>query len=366
MSVESFVVVLLLQAAAVSATVSESERADQNAIFQRSWDTPLVWKFADLPKAGGVSEERIPYSGHIYPDTAGGTVRTLRKYDAAFHGGRLLATAHEQWDTSAYQEPTMAPQRVGLFGARVRNVPTMRTPGWHGHCNGWTAASIRHAEPQHSVVRNGVTFTPADIKALLADIYMYSQYETLAGKNGPVNAGTLHVILANWLGRQSHPIGMEAFPGRQKWNYPIYAFESSSTQRGDGTVDVRTTIRYAYYSNGEYNRSPRLERTKYFHYSLTLNRQGEITGGNFYRDSSIIDLLWTPLEPVSGGRPGNERGNPHIDAEKVLAIWRDSVPAELLDNWPNIYSAKAQERLRQAVELTSQSAAENAAAESPH
>ena len=340
--------------------MSEGEIAEQNAIFQRSWNTPLVWKFADLPKAGGVSEQRVPYSGHIYPDAAGGTVRALRKYDAAFHGGRLLATAHEQWDTSAYQEATTVPQRVGLFGARVRNVPTMRTPGWHGHCNGWTAASIRHAEPQQSVRRNGVTFGPADIKALLADIYMYSQYETLAGENGPVNAGTLHVILANWLGRQSHPIGMEAYPGRQKWNYPVYAFETTSVPRSDTSVDVRTTICYAYYSNGEYIQSPRIERTKYFHYSLTLNREGDITGGSFYRDSSIIDLLWTPLEPVSGGRPGNERGNPHIDAAQVLAIWRDSVSQEIRQTWPNIYSANVTDSAREESELTGQGVVEAA------
>ena len=53
----------------------------------------------------------------------------------------------------------------------------MDTPNWHGHCNGWTAATIRHAEPQNSVRINGVTFTPADIKAMLAEIYIYNDLE---------------------------------------------------------------------------------------------------------------------------------------------------------------------------------------------
>ena len=100
----------------------------------------------------------------------------------------------------------------------------MATPHWHGHCNGWTAAAIRHAEPKQSVNRNGVVFTPADIKALLAEIYIYNDTQMLDGDGSYINAGTFHILLANWLGRGKHPIGMEADPGKEKWNYPIYGY----------------------------------------------------------------------------------------------------------------------------------------------
>jgi hypothetical protein len=52
-------------------------------------------------------------------------------------------------------------------------------------------------------------------------------------------------------------------------------------------------------------------------------------------------LLWVPLAPVSGGSPGNEDGNPHIDVAQVLSIWRDSVPRDIADKWRNIDASPA-------------------------
>ncbi len=71
----------------------------------------MSWKFDDLPVKGGVGDERVPYSGAIYLDKYGGTVSALRKYDQAFHRGRMLATAHEQWDTIGVPAPCHDPRR---------------------------------------------------------------------------------------------------------------------------------------------------------------------------------------------------------------------------------------------------------------
>ena len=114
-------------------SIPQKEIQEQNDVFRRFWGSDFVWKFDDLPDKGGVEGERVPYSGAIYLDKYGSTATALRKYDLAFHGGRMLATAHEQWDTSAFQEPVAT--RGGLFGRR--QVMRMGTPNWHGHCNGW-------------------------------------------------------------------------------------------------------------------------------------------------------------------------------------------------------------------------------------
>jgi hypothetical protein len=66
---------------------------------------------------------------------------------------------------------------------------------------------------------------------------------------------------------------------------------------------------------------------------LELNHNGEIVGGRFYRDSSLIAMLWLPLQPKAGRQPGNELGNPHLNVQQVLSIWRDSVPAEVRQQW---------------------------------
>ncbi len=355
----SFTVAIVLSLAhgtlaQASIAIRDQEIEYQNEAYQRWWGRDLVWRFDDLPTEVGVPDYRVPYSGHDYPDRAGGTMSAMRKYDLAFHAGRALATAFEQKDTLTIKEPTA--ERRGIF--KLRRVMVERTPGWHGHCNGWTAASIRHAEPQSSVRRNGVTFTPADIKGLLAEIYMYSEAEFLGGEddeNNPyadaINPGLLHVVLANWIGRSSHPVAMDSTLGKEVWNYPVYAFSSTSAKRSNGRqVEVRVNVAYAASTNQEYSRSPRLKRIKSFHYLLDLDEEGKVTGGRYLSDSERIDMLWTPLTPAPGGEEGNERGNPHVDVNEVFAIWRESVPPELRKEWVNIDAQEPAEEVAEPQE----------------
>lgn len=325
----SLLLAIVVATNTMGASIPEREMETTNQTFQKYWGTDFEWKYEALPSEGTVTKSRVPYSGYIYPDTGGGTAKMLQKYDRAFNRGRSSATAFEQWDTTAFMKPTQT--RGGLFG--FRTTTRMQTPYWHGHCNGWSAAAIRHAEPQQSVVRNGVTFTRADIKGLLAEIYIYNDIEELAGSEYALNAGVFHAVMCNWLGRGSHPIAMEADPGEEKWNYPIYGYACSSARRADNRVEVRMNLAYAKDSNGEFEQSPRTQRTKSFHYVLNLDASDRIVGGSFYGDSSMIDLLWIPLRPKQGKQTGNERGNPHIDIDTVLAIWRDSVPAEARNKW---------------------------------
>ncbi len=301
----------------------------QDSTFKELWETDFVWKFDDLPLDGGVESARIPYSGYIYPDTEGGTTYSLSKYDRAYNGGKMLASGHEKWDTTAFKEPV-----DNFFGKMFK---LEATPDWYGHCNGWTAAAIRHAEPVHSVTKNGVTFAPSDIKALLAELYIYNQHEVLAGENEePIGAAAFHAIIANWVGRGEHPLGIEAEPGEEKWNYPAYAYAASAAKHSARQVEVTMNVVYASDSREEWDESPRIEEVKYFHYMLDLDAEGKIVGGHFLHDSSEIDMLWAPLSPVQPGEHGNEMGNPYINAETILALWRESVPSETRMSWLNV------------------------------
>lgn len=324
----SAIAATLIVSVSTGAPIPDKVIDGQNRAFQRFWGVDFCWKFDELPQKGQVKKHRLPYSGYIYPDTQGGTTSMLRKYDRAAHGGRMLASSHEQWDISAFDE--QVPRR-GLLGSL--GFTSMETPYWHGHCNGWTAATMRHAQPQRSVEVNGVVFTPSDIKGLLAEIYLYNDTLVLAGEPNRMNPGTLHAVLANWLGRGCHPLGMESDPSEEKWNYPVYAYTTTWKKHSARTVEVKLNLAYAKDSNGEYEKSELIQKAKYFHYDLTLDNAGEIVGGQFYRDSSMIDLLWIPLDPKPSGQPGNEHGNPHLDIKKVLAIWRASVPEEVRQQW---------------------------------
>jgi hypothetical protein len=322
--------------------MDRNEQRYQAKMFHTWWRTPIVRELEKLPEEGSVREYRIPYSGHDYPDGNGGTdvpvgrmgVSPLRKYDHAFNEGQLLATRFEREDIASGRRSYYVTVPNGWFSQTRRLVTS--APGWYGHCNGWTAATIRHAEPQQDVVRNGVTFTPADIKALLADIYMYTETEHLGGVDHVINPGTLHITLANWLGRAEHPVGVEATPGKVVYNYPIYAYKTSIVRHSNNQAEVRLTAIHAVNTRYEGDASTRLRKPMYFHYLLDLDENGEITGGSYFRDSQQVDMLWTPLKPVPGGEAGNERGNPHIDVDEVMAMWRESVPKELREKWLNV------------------------------
>ncbi|MBW8884108.1 MAG: hypothetical protein JF612_04865 [Planctomycetia bacterium] len=210
-------------------------------------------------------------------------------------------------------------------------------PTWYGHCNGWTAAAIRHAEPQRSVTRNGVVFTPADIKGLLAEIYMYTDSEFLGGIDPAINPAVLHLTLGNWIGRGSHPVGMETAVGEVVINFPVFNYKSVINKLNPRETEVKTWITYTLNINREMDKGPpNYHRQMFFHYLLDLDDSGDIRGGRYMGDSQQIDMLWTPLKPTQGGEERNRRGNPHLDIKEVLAIWRESVPEDLRKKWLNI------------------------------
>lgn len=322
------ILLVALVAVAPGAEMKKEERELQSAVFSGLWNEDFEWKFDRLPLKGGVTEDRIPYSGYIYLDKNGGTAVAMSKYDKAVNKDRNYpATAWENRDTS---QARTSYSGFGIF----RTARRVRSNAWYGHCNGWASASVRHAEPQFTVKAYGTEFTPSDIKGLLAEMYMYNDHTILAGMESSLNPGTLHAILANWLGRGSHAINMDADPGKEKWNYPIYTYSSSVGRSSRREVEIRTNIGYVKDSaDREHDRSPELRKTKSFHYALNLNARGEIVGGYYYRDSDRIDFVWVPLKPKRSGEPGNDGGNPHLDVDKVLSIWRQSVPVKHRREW---------------------------------
>ena len=324
----------LIAATVTGASIPKDEVEQQDKIFEQLWYEEFVWRFDDLPTRGGVSKEQIPYSGNMYLDKQGGTTDAMRKYDAAVN--RHLGLVATNWEYGDTAEAFGSTRTIVSGWGRFRSYRTINTGvnHWYGHCNGWSAAAIRHAEPERSVTVNGVKFTPAIIKGLLAEIYMYNRHELLAGYEQQLNPGVLHAILANWLGRAAHGIVMDADPSAEKWNYPIYGFASSFAKRSPQHVEVKTNMIFAKDTpEKEHDRSPPKNEVKAFHYMLELDKKGNITGGYYFSDSAQIDFLWIPLCPKPSGEEGNERGNPHLEVAKVLDIWRKSVPREKRRRW---------------------------------
>jgi hypothetical protein len=321
--------------------------------FFQVWDESFTRRLDDLPDAGEAPADKRPYSGGYYAEQTGGTdvvmvggKSPLTKYDEAFHEGRNKASAWERENHTT-------------------------GPVWAGHCNGFAATAQRHPkEPSRSVVRNGVTFDPKDVKALLAEIHMNADYEFLGGNrceaagntNQPsdrqnpevmgecedINPGTLHAAVANWIGRMRHTLVMDMFRGDEVWNYPLYKYEITNITKNISEAQAR---QYVTGGNGEYIFNPNAQKFAYVQMTLTyaqatkaetlgkltpaamnltyvleLNAEGEIIGGEWVGRSvqEHPDFLWVALEPQT---PNGTRymGNPHLDSGEVIKIWAESV-----------------------------------------
>ena len=242
-----------------------AEAQEQSEIYYDIWDRDFELTLSRLPSSGQASH--IPYSGYWYPENKGGTnvsitgESALTKYDRAFNDASFPAV---QWEVRHHND-------------KSRN--------WVGHCNGFASAAQRHAEPRQGVVRNGVSFTAADVKALLAEIYQHAQIKILGGRrcnsahisetvlehsggsycpqgyapytvteasgvqhlkciaNKPnrtvsellgacedVNAGTFHLAITNWVGRRKQSIIFDKEVYNQVWNYPIQGYRITESR----------------------------------------------------------------------------------------------------------------------------------------
>jgi Transglutaminase elicitor len=348
---------------------SQTEVRAKNNFYFAIFNTDYERNFNKLPKVGLVAPEKIPYVGSWYPQKQGGTnvkplgVSALEKYDGIFNTGAAPKAA--EWESKNH---TVASGD--------------ESSGWAGHCNGYSAASTRHAEPTKAVVRGTTTFQPKDIKALLAEIHMASKFYFLGGNRcglvesaalippglrqdpltmgvcDDVNPGTFHIAVANWIGIQKYPLIIDIHGKEQVWNYPHWKYTvDSRTVLADAatrlvtgdqnatnypfnpdaksflSVLITLTHSEAYQDEKITKDVPEAERynSLSYNYVLELNASGDIIGGEWIGESQRDhpDFVWVALEPMPGdGSPFSS--NPNLDVKEVLKLWAESVGADPL------------------------------------
>jgi hypothetical protein len=286
-----------------------------------------VW--ARLPDQGQVS--RAVWTGDYYPYSAGGLAKrvggqpsALEKFDQATNGQGLAQRA----------ELTLAQQLGGT--------------SWAGHCNGLAAAGTMNAEPQHAVERQGVTFTPTDIKALLIGIWQdggtivggrcnlqtvpvdATGRVTDASCRG-VNPAAFHLALANFIGTEGKPLINDIQAGEEVWNYPITKYQVLRKTPLDAAganqlVGHPGGATYAYDASATkfYWMQTRVQlatgHVKTYEYLLEGNDAGEITGGEWVGASreDHPDFIWRHTRP-------NPKPEKHLDVAFIQALYEDSI-----------------------------------------
>ena len=101
---------------------------------------------------------------------------------------------------------------------------------WSGKCNGLAVAELVEPEPIHARTLNGITFTVADQKGLLADYHFADPAGFLVGKaeTGGVTAADFQRAILNYVGTLRQGLVMNAFAGTQQvQSFAVYKFQAT-------------------------------------------------------------------------------------------------------------------------------------------
>ena len=338
----------------------------------------LVLEFDALPMEGQATN--IPWAGSYWP-TAEDNINyrwagpnsdsAPLKYQKAFGGTNVEdAVSRSHGIESVSKTCTEQTQCDSFLGETCAKRPG-KTEGrcvatWWGICHAWTPASILFPEPRRAVTRNGVTIEVQDLKALASLVHNSTTTKfvslrcnkhndapdgggiKLDAYGRPVdadrecrdtNAGTYHVLLANYLGLMKQAFAEDRTNSYEVWNQPIRGFKVTSkrdvsaeeanrligvtatdggaalsTYRFNAAatrfVQVKAEVKYISESSPEDGYTATnidwYTRTDRYEYVLELDASGKIIGGEWVGSSKLShpDFLWLPLSAsgsVAGG-----------------------------------------------------------------
>ena len=324
----------------------------------------MVTKFSKLPLSGVVKMKG--WSDTYWPTYQGGISFRWQTDEFGYDlipgntTGKTFDTASpaEKYDLALgrFDFPTVMSERQRTEVMKtVEGSPEYQAgfeiPTWYGLCHGWAPASQNFQEPTKPVTLdvsgdNKVIFYPSDIKALL--IY-YQQYdgnrstrtvfagercnedfkkleeraaageitkaEVDAAKNSPecrdVNAGMLHLVLANEIAIKRQGLVMDRTRDGEVWNQPINGYESQVLQEVDtaspgaaaGTVKevlVQTLVDFTVETGPSVNPIGAYEQGARYAYWLELDKKGNIIGGR-WESTARPDFLFRESAPIFQG-----------------------------------------------------------------
>ena len=219
----------------------------------------LVYAFASLPLQGEAAN--IPWAGSYWPvaeDTINkrwngeNTDSPAKKYEKAFGGSNvelkvsqnhgIMSQSHR---TACTGDSDCDDSKGESCSKRYGEANGRCIPTWFGICHAWAPVSILEPEPKRPVTKNGVTFKVNDLKALITLLYnkTYSKFVSMrCNDNDPdiafdnygrptsdqcrdTNAGTFHVIAANYLGLKHQSYVEDKTYDDEVWNQPVRSYE---------------------------------------------------------------------------------------------------------------------------------------------
>lgn len=204
-------------------------------------------------------------------------------------------------------------------------------PNWFGICHGWAPAAIMEEEPGNVASVPGpfgktINFYSADLKALISRQYADAKVPTnfLGGRCNAMtvkrdsqgrnlqpecrdtNPASLHLILADLIGKQNRGFVADITVDAEVWNQPVVGYSAFVNNRRDlsaepgyshaapGTVelvDVQLELNYLVEAGADKYKSGGHVDFSEFAYTLELDGQGFIIGGEWITEDRP-DFLW--------------------------------------------------------------------------
>jgi hypothetical protein len=216
---------------------------------------------------------------------------------------------------------------------RTRNAVDQsgEVPYWYGICHGWAPAALLEADPGGLASVQGpfgkrINFYSGDLKALTSRLYADARVQNyfLGGRcndrvverdaDGRIlrpecrdtNPASLHLVLADFIGKRDEGFVADVYAGAQVWNQPIIGYSAAiSNERwlGDeptyrhaaqGTVklvDVQLRLNYLVEASPTKNPVAPNISSKDLAYTLELDSAGYIIGGEWLSEDRT-DFLW--------------------------------------------------------------------------
>ncbi|KAJ0409636.1 hypothetical protein P43SY_008508 [Pythium insidiosum] len=240
----------------------------------------------------------------------------------------------QDWDCSGLGDgSTCAIRRGKTSGVCI--------PRWWGICHAWAPASILEPEPKCNVQKNGVTFTPRDLKGLMTAIYddaklgvvftgarydgsassakkdKYGRYVDAALRD--IGPGFFHIAVTNIMGRFKKSFVVDVTADAPVWNQPVLGYDIQELRIVDtaaASMQFFGTTKYPFNAEMKYlayasmrfryivessddgphvpGRIPQFTTTVTYEYLLELDLNYNIIGGEWVRGSRYQhpDFLW--------------------------------------------------------------------------
>ncbi len=253
------------------------------------------------------SAARKPWSGYWWPqlDTTG-----IQLFD---NPGPM----------TKYDAYARATGRTG--GARAWEYNNHRTTNpandWWGHCQAWSAAAIMEPQP-YGTTKAGVYFSQDDAEGLYSETWTrhtgwmtgtrYRDEGTGSEAYKDVYPADFDQQVRYWIGEQRIALIMDYTTDIEVWNYPVYAFNRSSTKSGDREY-VKMTLTRAAPSYGVSGTSPVY---KTFYYTLAPGSKG------WWYNPSGSSVHTHPDYIVRVAGRATEYGNPNVKPSVLNEIFR--------------------------------------------